>query len=84
MSIQIFEILFIFMAVRGLSPVAVSGSSSPAVVCRGFSLWWLVAVQSLGARVSVTAAPRLQGTDSVVTARGFGCPLYVGPPLIRD
>ena len=64
-----------FYAVLGLRCCARTFSgcsergSSLAVVCSGFSLWWLLLLQCTGssARVSVTVAPRLQGTGSIVT-----------------
>ena len=51
-SIYLFIYLWlcwVFVAARGLSPVAVSGGYS-SLRCAGFSLQWLLLLQSMGSR----------------------------------
>ena len=55
-----FWLLWVFVAVRGLSLVAASGGSS-SMWCAGFSLQWLLLLQSTGSR----------RVGSVVAARGL-------------
>ena len=57
-----FWLCWVFVAVRGLSLVAVSRGYS-SLQCAGFSLWWLLLLRSTGSRC----------TGSVVVARGFTC-----------
>ena len=44
-----FWLCWVFIAVHGLSLVAVSGGYS-LLQCAGFSLWWLLLLQSMGSR----------------------------------
>ena len=44
-----FWLRWVFVAARGLSLVAVSGGYS-SLRCAGFSLWWLLLLQSTGSR----------------------------------
>ena len=44
-----FWLHWVFVAVRGLSLVAVSGGYS-SLQCVGFSLWWLLFLRSTGSR----------------------------------
>ena len=44
-----FWLHWVFVAVRGLSLVAASGGYS-SLQCEGFSLWWLLLLQSTGSR----------------------------------
>ena len=44
-----FWLCWVFVAVRGLSLVAVSGGYS-SLRCAGFSLWWLLLLRSTGSR----------------------------------
>ena len=55
-----FWLPWVFLAARGLSPVVVSGGYS-LLRCVGFSLWWLLLLQSTGSRHA----------GSVVVARGL-------------
>ena len=44
-----FWLRWVFVAVRGLSLVTASGGYS-SLQCTGFSLWWLLLLQSTGSR----------------------------------
>ena len=44
-----FWLHWVFVAVRGLSLVAAGGGYS-SLWCAGFSLWWLLLLQSMGSR----------------------------------
>ena len=44
-----FWLRWVFVAVHGLSLVAVNGGYS-SLRCAGFSLWWLLLLQSMGSR----------------------------------
>ena len=88
-----FTYLFIFGCVgslllhAGFSLVAASGGYS-SVRCVGFSLRWLLLLQSTGSRVqglqylqhtgSVAVAHRLQSTGSVAMVHGFSCSATCG------
>ena len=72
-----FWLCWVFVAARGLSLVVVSGVYS-WLRCTGFSLWWLLLLQSTGSRAcrfqqlwhmgSVVVTRGLQSTGSVVVA----------------
>ena len=47
--IYLFRLCWVFVAARGLSLVAASGVYS-SLQCTGFSLWWLLLLQSMGSR----------------------------------
>ena len=51
-----FWLCWVFIAARGLSLVAVSGGYS-SLRCAGFSLWWLLLLQSMGSSSCGTRAP---------------------------
>ena len=55
-----FWLRWVFVAAHGLSLVAASGGYS-SLLCAGFSLWWLLLLQSMGSR----------RVGSVVVARGL-------------
>ena len=57
-----FWLCWVFVAVCGLSLVAVSGGYS-SLRCAGFSLWWLLLLRSTGSRHA----------GSVVVAHGLSC-----------
>ena len=59
-SVFFFWLHWVFVAVCGFSLVAVSGGHS-SLRCAGFSLWWLLSLQSTGSRSrgSVVVAHRL-------------------------
>ena len=60
-----FWLHLVFVAARGLSLVAVSGGFS-LLWCAGFSLWWLLLLQSMGSRHvgSVVVAHELSSCGS--------------------
>ena len=82
-----FWLCCIFVAACGLSLVAVSGGYSSSR-CVGFSLWWLLLLQSTGSRhagfnscgrwASAVVARRLWSTGSVVVAHGLSCSAACG------
>ena len=45
----IYWLLWVFVAAHGLSLIALSGGYS-SLRCMGFSLWWLLLLQSTGSR----------------------------------
>ena len=55
----IYWLLWVFVAAHGLSLVAASGGYS-SLQCAGFSLWWLLLLQSTGMQASVVVAHGLQ------------------------
>ena len=62
-----------------LSLVAASRAYS-SLQCTGFSLWWLLFLQSSGSRRmgSVVMACRLQSAGSIVVAHGLSCSMACG------
>ena len=69
-----FWLCWVFVATHGLSLVAASGGYS-SLRCVGFSLRWLLLLQSTGSRHagSVVVARGLQSAGSVVVAHGLSC-----------
>ena len=59
----IYWLLWVFVAAHGLSLVAASGGYS-SLQCAGFSLWWLLLLQSTGMQASVVAAHVLSSCGS--------------------
>ena len=82
-----FWLHWVFAAAHGLSLVAVSGGYS-LLRGAGFSLWWLLLLQSTGSRrpgfcscgtrASVVVARGLESAGSVVVAHGLNCSTACG------
>ena len=82
-----FWLCWVFVAVSGLFLVAASGGYS-SLWCTGFSLLWLLLLQTMGSRcnvfsscgtrASVAVARRLQRAGSVVVAHGLSCSVACG------
>ena len=66
-SIIIFWLCWVFVAVHGLSLVVASRGCS-SLWCAGFSLRWLLSLQSMGSR----------RVSSVVVVHGLGCSMACG------
>ena len=70
-----FSLCWVFVAACGLSLVAASGGYS-SLQCAGFSLRWLLLLQSMDSRhagFSSCGTQALEGMGSVVVARGLSC-----------
>ena len=74
-----FWLHWVFVAVRGLSLVALSRGYS-WLRCMGFSLQWLLLLRSSGSRHagSAVVARRLWSAGSVVVAHGLSCSAACG------
>ena len=82
-----FWLHWVFVAARGLSLVAVSGGYS-LLQCTGFSLQWLLLLQSTGSRrvgfsrcdawASVVVAHGLWSAGSVIVVHGLSCSTACG------
>ena len=89
----IFWLRWVFIAVRGLSLIEVSGGCS-SLPCVGFSLWWLLLLWSTGSRCTgfsscSTQAQQLWLAGSRAQAQqlwhmGLVAPRHVGSSLTRD
>ena len=79
LSIYYFCLRWVFVAARGLSPVAVSRGYS-LLRCSGFSLQCFSCrrERALGARASVVVACGFQSTGSVAVAHGLSCSAVCG------
>ena len=83
----IYWLRWVFVAVCGLSLVAASRGYS-SLLCEGFSLRWLLLLQSMGSRctgfsscgtwASVVVARGLQSAGSVVAVHGLSCSATCG------
>ena len=75
----IFWLWEVFFGACKLSPVEVSRGCC-SLQCPGFSLWWLLLLQSTGSskETSVVVALRLWSTGSIVVAPGLSCSAACG------
>ena len=70
----------VFVAARGLSLVAVSGGYS-LLRCVGFSLWWLLLLQSMGSRCAGFSSCSTRAQELWRT--GLAAPRHVGSSRTR-
>ena len=64
-----FWLRWVFIAARGLSLVAASGRYS-SLQCAGFSLWWLLLLQSIGSRCTGFSSCGLQVLECRLSSCG--------------
>ena len=81
-----FWLHWVFVAVRGLSPVAASRGHS-SLRCMGFSLWWLLLLRSMGSRCAGFSSCWLVGSRAQVQqlwCTGSVALQHVGSSQTRD
>ena len=76
-----FWLLWVFVAVRGLSLVAVSGGYS-SLWCTGFLLWWLLLLRSNGSRHAGFSSCSTRAQQ--LRHAGLVAPQHVGSSRTRD